>query len=89
MRPLGGLNQVTATSRPPSVPFLKPTGADSPSATSRCVCDAVVRAPIAYREIRSARYCGQIGSNASVPAVSPGLSLRECPRNVPVTGIRW
>ena len=38
----------------PSVPFLKPIGADRPEASSRCTCDSVVRAPIAPQEIRSA-----------------------------------
>ena len=33
-----------ATSSPPSVPFLKPTGVDRPLAISRCVWDSVVRA---------------------------------------------
>ncbi len=44
----------------PSVPFLKPTGRESPDASSRCACDSVVRAPIAPQLIRSARYCGVI-----------------------------
>ncbi len=62
---------LTATSSPPSVPFLKPTGADSPLAISRWVCDSVVRAPMAYQLIRSPRYCGDSGSSASEPAGSP------------------
>lgn len=33
----------------PSVPFLKPTGDDKPLASSRCVCDSVVRAPMALQ----------------------------------------
>ena len=64
-------NALTATSSPPSVPFLKPTGVDSPLAISRCVCDSVVRAPIALHAIRSDKYCGLIGSSASVPVGNP------------------
>ena len=60
-----------ATSMLPSVPFLKPTGVDRPLAISRWVCDSVVRAPIAYQLIRSARYWGESGSSASDPAGSP------------------
>ena len=37
----------TATLRLPSVPFLNPTGHDSPDASSRCTWLSVVRAPIA------------------------------------------
>ena len=55
----------------PSVPFLKPTGVDKPLAISRCVCDSVVRAPIAVQVMSSDRYCGMMGSSASVPAGSP------------------
>src|SRR5471030_2498819 len=55
----------------PSVPFLKPTGHDSPDASSRCTCDSVVRAPIAPQLIRSAMYCGLITSRNSVPAGRP------------------
>ena len=40
-----------ATVSEPSVPFLKPTGVDRPLAISRCVCDSVVRAPIAVHVI--------------------------------------
>ncbi len=64
----------TATSSPPSVPFLNPTGADSPLAISRWVCDSVVRAPIAYQVMRSPRYCGESGSSASEPAGSPSAA---------------
>ncbi len=52
----------------PSVPFLNPTGVDSPLAISRCVCDSVVRAPMAVQVMSSDRYCGMMGSSASVPA---------------------
>ena len=44
-----------ATVKLPSVPFLNPTGKGGPDASSRCNCDSVVRAPIAPREMRSAR----------------------------------
>ncbi len=60
-----------ATSMPPSVPFLKPTEVDRPLDISRWVCDSVVRAPMAVQVIRSCRYCGMIGSSASVPAGRP------------------
>ena len=40
---------LTATSRPPSVPFLKPTAIDRPDAISRWVWLSVVRAPIAVQ----------------------------------------
>ncbi|MCY1244179.1 hypothetical protein D9M72_572380 [compost metagenome] len=55
----------------PSVPFLKPTGHDSPEASSRCTCDSVVRAPIAPQLTRSAMYCGLIMSRYSVPVGTP------------------
>ena len=44
---------LVATVKPPSVPFLKPTGEDRPEDISRCVWLSVVRAPIADQEIRS------------------------------------
>ena len=50
----------------PSVPFLKPIGQESPDASSLCICDSVVRAPIAHQLMKSARYCGLIGSRNSV-----------------------
>src|SRR2546425_11027607 len=43
----------------PSVPFLKPTGADRPDASSRCTWLSVVRAPIAPQDTRSPMYCGE------------------------------
>ena len=43
----------------PSVPFLKPIGADRPEASSRCTWLSVVRAPIAPQLIRSPMYCGR------------------------------
>ena len=38
--------------------FLKPTGIDSPDASSRCTWLSVVRAPIATHDVRSAMCCG-------------------------------
>src|SRR6266851_559433 len=38
---------------PPSVPFLKPTGIESPEASSRCTWLSVVRAPMAPQATRS------------------------------------
>ena len=61
----------TAIRMLPSVPFLKPTGQDSPEASSRCTWLSVVRAPMAPQEIRSAMYCGVIMSRNSVPAGRP------------------
>jgi len=61
----------TAAWRLPSVPFLKPTGMDSPLASSRWAWDSVVRAPIAPQLTRSATYCGVTISTISVPAGSP------------------
>ena len=55
----------------PSVPFLKPTGEESPEASSRCTCDSVVRAPIAPQAIRSAVYWGVMVSRNSVAQGSP------------------
>jgi hypothetical protein len=43
----------------PSVPFLKPMGADRPEASSRCTWLSVVRAPMAPQAIRSPMYCGR------------------------------
>src|ERR1035437_5612052 len=60
-----------ATCRLPSVLFFKPTGIERPLAISRCVCDSVVRAPIAAHEIKSAMYCGTMGSRNSVAAGKP------------------
>ena len=61
----------------PSVPFLNPTGVDNPLAISRCVCDSVVRAPIAVQVINSDKYCGMIGSSASVPAGRPSSATNS------------
>jgi hypothetical protein len=57
----------TAMRTLPSVPFLNPTGHDRPEASWRCVCDSVVRAPIAPHAMRSAMYCGEMRSRNSVP----------------------
>ena len=62
---------LSATRRPPSVPFLKPTGIDRPLAISRCVWLSVVRAPIAAQLNRSAMYCGTIGSSSSLAQGRP------------------
>ena len=65
----------------PSVPFLKPTGHDSPEASSRCTWLSVVRAPIAPHATRSAMYCGVIMSRNSQPAGTPNsLMSRSSPR---------
>ena len=61
----------TAIFRLPSVPFLKPIGADRPEASSRCTWLSVVRAPMAPHEIRSPMYCGEITSRNSLPAGKP------------------
>ena len=55
----------------PSVPFLKPIGADRPEASSRCTWLSVVRAPMAPQEIKSPRYWGEITSKNSLPAGRP------------------
>ena len=65
----------TAIRTLPSVPFLKPTGAERPEASSRCTCDSVVRAPIAPQETRSPMYCGEITSRNSQPAGTPSLLM--------------
>ena len=66
----------TAMRTLPSVPFLKPTGADRPEASSRCTCDSVVRAPIAPQDTRSPMYCGEITSRNSQPAGTPARLMR-------------
>jgi cobaltochelatase CobN len=63
----------TAMRMLPSVPFLNPTGHESPEASWRCDCDSVVRAPIAPHAMRSAMYCGEMRSRNSVPAGTPIL----------------
>ncbi|MNU04080.1 hypothetical protein D3C72_2483520 [compost metagenome] len=55
----------------PSVPFLKPTGAEMPEASSRCTWLSVVRAPMAPQLIRSPMYWGEIMSRNSLPAGTP------------------
>ena len=61
----------------PSVPFLKPTGIESPLAISRWVWLSVVRAPIAAHATRSARYWGVTGSSTSVAQGQAELVHRE------------
>ena len=60
-----------ATWMSPSVPFLNPTGVDKPLAISRWVWDSDVRAPMAVQATRSPRYCGVMGSSASVAMGKP------------------
>ncbi len=48
---------------------------ESPLAISRCVCDSVVRAPMAAHVTRSAMYCGTIGSRNSVAVGKPMLVI--------------
>ena len=60
----------------PSVPFLKPTGAERPEASSRCTWLSVVRAPIAPQDTRSPMYCGEITSRNSQPAGTPAWLMR-------------
>ncbi len=55
----------------PNVAFLNPNGIDNPEAICRCVCDSVVRAPTADQQIKSAMYCGVIGSKSSVAVGTP------------------
>ena len=67
----------SATCRLPSVPFLYPTGIERPLAICRCVGDSVVRAPIEASVIKSAMYCGVIGSNISVAAGKPSSAMES------------
>src|SRR5215211_7434165 len=60
-----------ASCSPPPVPFLKPTGIESPEARLRWTWLSVVRAPIALQLTASAKNCGEIGSRNSQPAGSP------------------
>src|SRR6266545_978811 len=60
----------------PSVPFLKPTAAESPEASSRCTWLSVVRAPIAPHETRSPMYCGEITSRNSQPLVDAEAAVQ-------------
>jgi hypothetical protein len=67
----GRLDRVGGDRMLPSVPFLKPIGADRPEASSRCTWLSVVRAPMAPQAIRSPMYCGEITSRNSLPAGRP------------------
>ena len=58
----------------PAVPFLKPTGIDSPDARLRWIWLSAVRAPIAAQVTASEMYCGVIGSRNSLPVGSPSAS---------------
>jgi hypothetical protein len=53
VRPAAERMAFTAPSMSPSVPFLKPTGVESPDDISRWVCDSEVRAPMAVQAMRS------------------------------------
>ena len=55
----------------PSVPFLKPTGIESPEASSRWTWLSVVRAPMAPQLTRSAMNWGVMVSRNSQPAGDP------------------
>src|ERR1035441_2864358 len=59
----------------PSVPFLKPIGADMPDASSRCTWLSVVRAPMAPQLIKSPMYWGDMTSSNSPPAGMPDLFI--------------
>src|ERR1039458_254279 len=59
----------------PSVPFLKPIGADMPDASSRCTWLSVVRAPMAPQLIKSPMYWGDMTSSNSPPAGTPDLFI--------------
>ena len=52
----------------PEVPFLKPTGQETPETSWRWTWLSVVRAPMAPQLTRPAMYCGEIMSRNSVPA---------------------
>eukprot|EP00659_Diplonema_papillatum_P004813 gene4812-biopygen4730 len=69
----------TAMPTSPPVPFLNPTGIDSPDASSRWICDSVVLAPIAPHDTKSAKNCGVIVSKNSHPHGKP--SWLTCCRN--------
>ncbi len=69
--PAVALMAFTATWTPPSVPFLNPTGNDTPDASSRWSWDSVVRAPTAPRLIRSSKYWGEMVSSISVMTGNP------------------
>src|SRR5512141_460883 len=74
-RELAVLIASTAMRMLPSVPFLNPTGHDSPEASCRCDCDSVVRAPMAPQAIASAMYCGEMRSRNSVPHGTPSSQI--------------
>ena len=59
----------------PSVPFLKPIGAELPDASSRCTWLSVVRAPMAPQAIRSPMYCGEMVSSSSLPDGTPSRPM--------------
>ena len=55
----------------PVVPFLIPIGQERPEASSLCDWLSAVLAPIAPQEIRSATYCGEIGSKIPFRLAAP------------------
>jgi len=59
----------------PSVPFLNPTGIESPETSFLCSWDSVVLAPIAHQLTRSAIYCGVRVSSHSTAVGSPSLLM--------------
>ena len=65
----------TAICTEPAVPFLNPTGQESPEASSRWPWLSVVLAPIAPQPTRSATYCGLIRSRYSTPAGTPARAM--------------
>ena len=76
---VAALMAFTAATRSPVVVFLNPSGIESPDAIWRWVWLSVVRAPMADHEMRSAMYCGVMGSRSSVAVGSPRsmISLRN------------
>lgn len=60
-----------ATVELPSVPFLKPTGKETPEANSRWSWLSVVLAPIAPQEMKSPINCGVIVSKSSAATGIP------------------
>ncbi len=55
--------------------FVFVAGVESPLAISRCVWDSIVRAPTACQQTKSERYCGMMGSSASVAVARPRLVI--------------
>ena len=85
------LMELMAGATVPGVAFLNPSGMESPEAICRCVCDSVVRAPMADQQIKSAMYCGVIGSRSSVAVGTPrsmtSRKTRRAIRNETIRGL--